>query len=139
MGLNGVIRPGLIQMKVLDLDKTVEHYVNILGLNEVCRTEDGRVCLKGYDEFDHHSVVLKKADEAGFDYAALKVDSDARLDELEKRIEAFGYRVDHVAANSDQPGFGRRIGFTLCTGHRLELYADVEQAAQHPEILNPNI
>lgn len=139
MGLNGVIRPGLIQMKVLDLDKTLKHYTDILGLNEVCRTEDGRVCLKGYDEFDHHSLVLKQADEAGFDYAAFKVDSEATLNCLEKKIEAFGYPVDHVAPESDQPGFGRRIGFTLCTGHRLELYADVKQADQHPEILNPNI
>jgi len=139
MGLNGVIRPGLIQMKVLDLDKTVKHYTDVLGLNEVCRTEDGRVCLKGYDEFDHHSLVLRQADEAGFDYAALKVDSDATLDCLEKKIEAFGYKVDHVLPESNQPGFGRRIGFRLCTGHRLELYADVKQASQHPEILNPNI
>lgn len=139
MGLNGVIRPGLIQMKVLDLDKTLKHYTDILGLNEVCRTEDGRVCLKGYDEFDHHSLVLREADEAGFDYAAFKVDNDATLTLLEKKIEAFGYKVDHVAANSNQPGFGRRIGFKLCTGHRLELYAEVEQAEQHPEIHNPNI
>lgn len=139
MALNGVIRPGLIQMRVLGLDKTLKHYTDVLGLNEVCRTADGRVCLKGYDEFDHHSVVLRQADTAGFDFAAFKVDSEATLDCLEKKIEAFGYKVDHVLPESDQPGFGRRIGFKLCTGHRLELYADVELAEQRPEILNPNI
>lgn len=139
MALGGVLRPGLIQLRVLDLEKSLKHYTEMLGLNEVCRTNDGRVCLKGYDEFDHHSVVLRLADTAGFDYAAFKVDSEDTLNRLEKETEKFGYRVDHVPANSNQPGFGRRIGFTLCTGHRIELYCDVEQAEQKPEIHNPNI
>ena len=58
MALNQTLRPGLIQMRVLDLDKTLDFYKNILGLDEVARTADGRVCLKTYDEFDHHSVTL---------------------------------------------------------------------------------
>jgi len=139
MALGGVLRPGLIQVRVLDLDKSLKHYTEMLGLNEVCQTEDGRVCLKGYDEFDHHSLVLRLADTAGFDYAAFKVDSEETLNRLEKETEKFGYNVDHIPANSNQPGFGRRIGFTICTGHRLELYCDVEQAEQRPEIHNPNI
>lgn len=139
MSGKGAIRIGLIQFKVLDLDKTLKHYQDILGLNYVCTTDDGRVCLKGYDEFDHHSVVLKLSDEAGFDFAAFKVDSDENLTKLEKDITAFGYNVDHVPPNSDQPGFGRRIGFTLSTGHRIELYHEVELAEQTPPLRNPDI
>ncbi len=139
MALSKTLRPGLIQLRVLDLDKTVDFYKDILGLNEVCRTADGRVCLKGYDEFDHHSVTLRLADEAGFDYAAFKVDSNETLDQLQAATEAFGYKTDVVPENSNQPGFGRRVGFTISTGHRIELYSEVEQAQQHPEIHNPNI
>ena len=43
MALNQTLRPGLIQMRVLDLDKTLDFYKNILGLDEVTRTADGRV------------------------------------------------------------------------------------------------
>mgnify|MGYP002801898526 CR=1 FL=1 len=82
MALNKTLRPGLIQMRVLDLDQTLDFYTNILGLNEVGRTEDGRVMLKGYDEFDHHSVTLRLADEAGLDYVAFKVDSPETLESL---------------------------------------------------------
>ena len=46
MALNQTLRPGLIQLRVLDLDKTLDFYKNILGLDEVTRTADGRVCLK---------------------------------------------------------------------------------------------
>lgn len=139
MALNKTLRPGLIQLRVLDLDKTLDFYKNILGLNEVCRTDDGRVCLKGYDEFDHHSVTLRKADTPGFDYAAFKVDNEETLNKMAAATEAFGYPIDEVPANSNQPGFGRRVGFTISTGHRLELYCDVELAPQRPEIDNPNI
>lgn len=139
MAINKTIRPGLIQIRVLDLDKTLNFYKNILGLNEICRTDDGRVCLKGYDEFDHHSVTLRLADTPGFDYAAFKVDNEETLNSMAKAVVDFGYEIDEVPANSNQPGFGRRIGFTICTGHRLELYCDVELSPQHPEILNPHI
>lgn len=139
MALNGTLRPGLIQLRVLDLDKTLDFYKNILGLNEVCRTTDGRVCLKAYDEFDHHSVTLRLADEAGFDYAAFKVDSNETLERMKAATEAFGYPVDEVAPNSNQPGFGKRYGFTICTGHRLEIYAEVQQATQRPMTKNPDI
>ena len=138
MALNKTLRPGLIQMRVLDLDQTLDFYTNILGLNEVGRTEDGRVMLKGYDEFDHHSVTLRLADEAGLDYVAFKVDSPETLESLKDATEAFGYPVEEVPANTNQPGFGKRYGFTICTGHRIELYADVEKAAQVPMTHNPH-
>jgi catechol 2,3-dioxygenase len=139
MGFKGTIRPGLIQLRVLDLDKTLSFYINILGLNEVCRTSDGRVCLKGYDEFDHHSVTLRKAPEAGLDYVAFKVGSPAELEEMKLAVERFGYTVDTVEPESDQPGFGKRYGFTICTGHRFEIYSDVALSANGPMIKNPDI
>lgn len=139
MALNQTLRPGLIQMRVLDLDKTLDFYKNVLGLNEVCRTTDGRVCLKGYDEFDHHSVTLRLADEAGFDLAAFKVDSVETLEKMKDDVIKFGYEVDEVAPNSDQPGFGKRYGFTISTGHRFEIYAEVALADQKPMTENPDI
>lgn len=139
MALNQTLRPGLIQLRVLDLDKTLDFYKNILGLDEVTRTADGRVCLKTFDEFDHHSVTLRKADEAGLDSVAFKVDSEETLDRMAKETEAFGYPVTEVPANSDQPGFGRRFRFTISTGHVFELYATVDLAPKHPGIRNPDI
>jgi len=139
MALNQTLRPGLIQLRVLDLDKTLDFYKNILGLDEVARTADGRVCLKTFDEFDHHSVTLRKADEAGLDSVAFKVDSEETLERMVKETEAFGYPVTEVPANSDQPGFGRRFRFKICTGHIFELYATVDLAPKHPGLRNPDI
>ena len=136
MAMTKTLRPGLIQLKVVDLETSVDFYKKIMGLEEVGRTTDGRVMLKCYDEFDHHSVVLKQADVSGFDYVAFKVVDSACLEELKATTEAFGYAVD--VASDEQPGYGKRYGFKLCTGHRIELYAEVERATNYPMLKNPD-
>jgi len=139
MGFCGTLRPGLVQLRVLDLDKTLDFYLNVLGLNEVGRTDDGRVMLKAFDEFDHHSLTLRLADEAGLDFVAFKVGCSEELEEIKAKTEAFGYEVSEKAANTDQPGFGKRYSWKISTGHIFEAYSEVELAAKGPEITNPDI
>ncbi|WP_434509655.1 catechol 2,3-dioxygenase [Desulfitobacterium sp. AusDCA] len=139
MTIRGTLRAGLVQIRVLDLEKAVIHYTERLGLDEVCRTSDGRVFLKAYDEFDHHSIVLRQANEAGMDLIGLKVENDAFLTELEQKTKEFGLKYESIPANSDQPGFGRRIAVSLPTGHRLDLYAEVAMSEDHPGLKNPDI
>jgi catechol 2,3-dioxygenase len=139
MGICATTRPGLIQVKVLDLDKTLNFYKDILGLDEVGRTSDGRVMLKCYDEFDHHSVVLRKADSAGLDYVGFKVINKETLETLKEKTEKFGYKVTEIAPNTEQPGFGKQYKFTMCTGHEFHIFAEVELAGDHPGIKNPDI
>ena len=139
MGFTGTLRPGLVQLRVLDLDKTLDFYTNILGLDAVCRTSDGRVCLKGYDEFDHHSVVLRQAEAPGLDFVAFKVGSAAELENMREAVQAFGYPIQEVPANTDQPGYGKRYGFTISTGHRFEIYSEVAVSENGPMTHNPDI
>jgi catechol 2,3-dioxygenase len=139
MGFTGTLRPGLVQLRVLDLDKTLDCYKNVVGLDEVGRTSDGRVMLKCYDEFDHHSVVLRKAPEAGLDYVAFKVADEKTLEDIKVKTEKFGYKVTELKANDEQPGFGKRYAFTICTGHQLQIYSEVELAKKFPPIKNPDI
>ena len=55
-----VLRIGRVELRVLDLDKSVDYYTNIIGLEETGRIGDS-VYLKAWDEFDHHSVILTKS------------------------------------------------------------------------------
>jgi len=138
MAVTGVLRPGFIQIRVLDMDTAITHYVERIGLTHVSTGPDGRVYLKAWDEFDRHSVVLRKADTAGIDVMAFKVAADADLDSFAKRTEAWGLAVDNVA-EGEQPGVGRRIGFTIPSGHRIELYASIALSETHPPIHNPDV
>ncbi|MCY1283347.1 catechol 2,3 dioxygenase [compost metagenome] len=65
MALTGVLRPGHVALRVLELEPAVKHYTEVLGLIETARDEQGRVFLKAWDEHDHHSVVLREADSPG--------------------------------------------------------------------------
>ena len=119
----GVLRPGHIQLRVLDLEASVEHYVELLGLHETDRDEQGRVYLKAWSEVDKFSLVLREADEPGMDFMAFKVVDDATLESLTADIEVFGLKVTHKAAG-DLKDCGRRIQFTAPSGHVFELYAE---------------
>ena len=57
MALTGVLRPGHVQLRVLDLEAAVKHYTQVIGLIETARDAQGRVFLKAWDEHDHHSAV----------------------------------------------------------------------------------
>src|SRR5208283_5852187 len=120
MAMTGIVRPGFIQLRVLDMPAAVEFYTKRIGLHQVTEGAYGRVYLKSADEFDHHSIVLRRADHAGVDAAAFKCLKDSDLDHYEKRVKDYGFAVDNVKAG-EQPGIGRRIGFTIPSGHRIEL------------------
>ena len=79
MALTGVLRPGLIQIRVMDMAAAKQHYIDRVGLDLVSEEADGRVYLKAFDEFDRHSIILREADEAGCDYMAFRVARDADL------------------------------------------------------------
>jgi catechol 2,3-dioxygenase len=138
MALNGVLRPGYIQIRVTDMDAAIKHYVDRVGLREVSREGDGRVYLRAWDEFDRHSVVLRPADMPGMDYAGFKVASESDLDSFARRIEEYGTRVEEVSAG-EQPGLGRRLSFVVPTGHRIELFSEMALSDDGPMIRNPEI
>jgi catechol 2,3-dioxygenase len=138
MALTGVLRPGFIQIRVLDMDEALKHYCGIMGLQEVSRESDGRIYLRAWDEFDRHSVILREDDAAGMDVTAFKVAGDADLESFRRRITDYGIAVDDVPAG-EQPGLGRRIGFTIPSGHRIELYAHMDPSEVGPPITNPEV
>ncbi|RBP03053.1 catechol 2,3-dioxygenase [Roseiarcus fermentans] len=138
MAMTGVLRPGFIQIRVLDMPAAIEHYTKRIGLHQVSEGADGRAYLKAADEFDHHSIVLRRADRAGLDLMAFKVREDADLDAFARRVEEYGIAVDAVPAG-EQPGVGRRIGFTIPSGHRIELFAHSDASDPRPRVHNPDV
>ena len=66
-----IMRMGRAELFVLDLEKSVDYYTNIIGLEETGRVGNS-VYLKAWDEYDHHSLILTKSNTAGFAHLALK-------------------------------------------------------------------
>lgn len=129
---------GEVAIRVLDMGEAREHYGKRMGLHEVMTDADGQVYFKAWDEHDHHCLVLREAESSGMDYFAFKVFDDATLDELEPRIRAFGLQVEHIEAGV-YPKSGRRLQFTLPSGHVMQLYAHKEQTGNSLPLLNPGV
>ena len=50
---------GYVHIRVTDLEESRSHYGETLGMKLV-QEEPGKLYYKGWDEFDHHSVVLEE-------------------------------------------------------------------------------
>lgn len=128
MAITGVLRPGHVAIRVLKMAPALKHYTEVLGLNEVARDAKGRVFLKAWDEHDHHSVVLREADEAGMDYMGWRVDSPATLQKLAADIKKSELCNDlEWIPAGEHPKTGQRFRFTIPTGHVMELFAEKEK------------
>ncbi len=138
MAVTGVLRPGFVQLRVLDLAEAISYYRDRVGLDLVEEPSGGMAYFRAFDEFDRHSVILRETDAAGVDVMGFKVAHDADLDHFRARLEALGVEVSDVPAGSD-PGVGRRIRFTVPTGHVFDLYAEMEISEFAPMTRNPEI
>jgi len=140
MALTGVIRPGHVQLRVLDLGAALTHYRDVLGLIETGRDAQGRIYLKAWDEHDHHSVVLREADEAGMDFMGFRVDSPATLDKLAADLKASGLATDMQWIEAGEHlRTGQRFRFTVPTGHAIELFAEKEKVGNGMPYENPEV
>lgn len=138
MAFSGVLRPGHVMLRVLDMEASLFHYKELIGLQETGRDDKGRVYLKGWDEHDHHSVVLIEADAPGMDHMAFKVLNVDALADFEKRLEAYGCEVKRIPAG-EQLATGQRIRFEIPTGHQIELYAEKERVGNGLPDTNPDV
>lgn len=137
MSMTGVLRPGHVQIRVLDMEASLTHYVERIGLLETDRDDQGRVYLKGWDEHDWFSVVLRPADTAGMDFTAFKVDSVDTLNRLEQGLKDFGCEVTRIPAG-DLKHCGERVRFVSPMGHHFELFAQKDYIGNGLGNTNPH-
>lgn len=129
---------GEVAVRVMDMTAARRHYGEHMGLHEVMQDDAGRVYFKAWDEHEHHSIVLREADQPGMDYLAFRVYDDATLTELEGRIRKFGIDVAQIAAGV-YPKSGRRLEFVLPSGHTMQLYAEKERTGNSLGYRNPGV
>lgn len=121
----GILRPGHVQIRVLDMEASVKHYVELVGLILTHCDSQGRVYLKGWTEVERFSVVLVEADKPGMDFMGYKVIDDQSLVQLTQDLLAYGCQVEHIPAG-ELDFCGRRVRFFGPSGHWFELYAEKE-------------
>ena len=115
----GIMRMGYAHVRVTDMAEAKDHYANTLGLYEVLE-EDGRVYYKGWDEWDHHSVVLEEGG-VGLVKFGFKVEHEYDIDDIEKKAETFGCIVARMS-KGDNPEVSDGIRIHTPSDHLFEVY-----------------
>lgn len=131
----GILRLSHLDIKAPDLDLAAAYYSEVIGLDLSERTDD-RLFFKCWDEEDHHSLAVRYDPRTGIDRFAFKVESEDDLDQLERKVEAYGLAVQRIS-KGDEVGQGESIRFETPSGHEMELVYEVEKKGGGFGKINP--
>jgi catechol 2,3-dioxygenase len=136
MALKGVSRPGHCQLRVTDMQASIDFYTNVMGLKFMGLDASNRAYFKCLDEMDHSSLILRQDSRLGMDFYGFKVLDEKTLDELERDLNAYGVKTERIK-KGELMECGERVRFTIPTGHVIELYALKTQVGNELGVLNP--
>jgi len=117
-----IIRCSHVVLDVVDLAASGEFYENAVGLHVEDRDREA-IYLRGAEEQQHHSLVLRKAAAPACNRLGFKVGNEADLD----KAAAFFSKNAIACAFAEQPFQGRTLQFSDPFGFKVELYASMEK------------
>lgn len=120
----GVVHLGHAEIRVTDLDKSRAFFTEAMGLFESGEDEE-RVYLRAWQDWDHHTLILKKADHPGVEHVGWRVESSDDLRHFAGVFKEQG--IDHEWLDAGhEPAQGEALRFTAPSGHIMELYSSME-------------
>jgi catechol 2,3-dioxygenase len=131
-----VMRLGYAHLRVSDMEAARRHYATTLGLRIAAETNN-MIYFKGWDEFDHHSIVLEQGG-SGLVKLGYKCQTADDLAVYEHRARAFGVAVERMS-KGDNLATGDGLRVTLPSEQVVELYSDMEYVGTETGTLNPEV
>jgi catechol 2,3-dioxygenase len=113
-------------------DESLRFFVDVLGMTESGRTGDS-VYLRGWDDYEHHTLKLTAAKVAGMGHMAFRATSPEALQRRVAVIEGTGLGRGWTDGDT---GHGPAYAFTTPDGHNMEVYYETEWYAA-PAALKP--
>ena len=131
-----VLRLGYVHARVTDMAEAVSHYERTLGMKNV-GVIDGLQYFKGWDEWEHHSLVLEEGG-VGLVKLGYRVEKPEDLETYEKRAEAFGVTVERFG-KGENVETSDGVRFTLPSEHQVEIYYDMTVVGNDMGFINPEV
>jgi len=117
-----ILRAAHVEFRVTDLERTADFYVGLLGFVETAR-DAHRLYLRGYEEWLHHSLVLRRAPSAGVGHIAFRVAAPEDLEALAALANAEG--LPHRWVEGEEAGQGRALRLQDPAGLPLEFFHEM--------------
>jgi catechol 2,3-dioxygenase len=120
-----ILRAAFVELQVADLDASEHFYAVLLGMIVSARTEDA-VFLRGWEERQHHSLILRRGPRAIASRLGFRTRTEEDLERLAEHFVAMGRPIRWIAAGSD-PGMGRSLRVWDPFGYPLEFFHAIDQ------------
>ena len=121
-----------IELLTPKLDESARFFVEVMGMT-ASDQRDNSVYLRGWDDYEHHSLQLTAAPQPGIGHFALRASSPQALKRRVSALEKTGLGVGWYEKNV---GHGPAYCFTDPDGHKMEIYYETEWY-EPPENLRP--
>src|SRR5687767_2662339 len=115
-------------------DDSLRFFVDVFGMTESGRQGDS-VYLRGWDDYEHHTLKLTAAKVAGMGHFAFRASSPEALKNRVGVIERAGFGKGWTDGDL---GHGPAYAFTTPDGHNMEVYWETEWY-QPPPHLKPSL
>jgi catechol 2,3-dioxygenase len=114
---------GHAELRVTDLERSRWFFTEVMGLY-VSEEDDHHVHLRAWQDWDHHTLTISRADRSGVEHVGFRVEAPEELGRLERRLKELG--VDHHwVEGGTEPGQGDGLRFMTPQGVPVELYWEV--------------
>jgi 3,4-dihydroxyphenylacetate 2,3-dioxygenase len=123
-----VLRVAHVELVVADVDASVAFYGGLLGMIVTERTADAAY-LRGWEEYLHHSLVLREGPVAALDHAAFRVRGEGDLDAIEAWFAARGCPTRWSAEHAQ----GRTLRVQDPLGFPLEFFHAMDHVQRHTQ------
>jgi catechol 2,3-dioxygenase len=115
---------GHAELQVPDLDASTTFFTDIVGLT-VTERDDDAVYLRAWQDWDHHTLVLRRGERPGIVHVGWRVGGADDLAVHERALRTAGVPFTWIEGGSE-PGQGDGLRFTSPGGVPFELYWEVE-------------
>ncbi len=103
-------------------EESLQFFVNVMGMTETARQGDS-VYLRGWDDYEHHSLKLTASKTSGMGHMAFRARSQQALERRVSALKGSGYDIGWTDGDL---GHGPAFVCNDPDGHRVELYFETE-------------
>jgi catechol 2,3-dioxygenase len=118
-----------VELRTPTPDESLRFFVDVMGLTESGRRGES-VYLRGWDDYEHHTLKLTASTVAGMGHFAFRATSPEALERRVGVIERSGLGKGWTDGDL---GHGPAYAFTTPDGHGMEVYYETEWYAPPPE------
>jgi catechol 2,3 dioxygenase len=120
-----VARHGHAELQVKDMEASKRFFTETMGLF-VSEEDSNSVYLRAWQDFDHHTLVLRKGDTSALLHMGWQVENPESLDQYARHFEQVGLPYKWVEAGVEH-GQGKALRFDTPSGLPMELYWEMEK------------